>query len=80
MFKDATPESRAEVEGSFAKAVAEEKLAQVKTETVEVANVTVSSIGRKLPARPSWMPSDEMATISNQLTAAAFADVPGGKK
>lgn len=80
MTEDATAESKLKLEADFAQAAAQEKLAQVKVNAEEAVNVTVSSIGRRLPPKPAWWKSDEEATMANQLAAAALSEVPGGKK
>lgn len=82
-MKDATAQSKAELEANFAKAAVQEKMEQQRdrqTTATEPVKVTVSSIGRRLPAKPAWWKSDEEATMANQLTAAAFAEVPKGSK
>lgn len=81
-MKDATAQSKAELEADFAKSAAQEKLEQLKdsqTMRTEPVKVTVSSIGRRLPAKPVWWKSDEEVTMANQLTAAAFAELPKAK-
>lgn len=82
-MKDATAESKAELEANFAKAAVQEKMEQQRDSQVmrtEPVKVTVSSIGRRLPPKPAWRKSDEEVTMANQLTAAAFAEVPKGSK
>lgn len=70
------------MEASIAKAVMEAEMEQAKATAAadSRSNVTVSSIGRKLPPRPAWWKGAEVATMNNEVAAKSLSLASKGRK